>query len=132
MSETEHFEYMSPIGDPVWLCKTRLGIARRTSDLSRFSNRPGPPHISAAQYLLRYPKGSPDAGLTYHGSDKVLLQSYDHRNNIILATDAGFDHTGERPCVSGVAAFLNGAATAWKVRRQTARSPNSTEAEVKA
>ena len=132
VSEADHFEYMSLIGDLVWLCKTRLDIAWRTSDLSRFSNRPGPPHFAAAQHVLRYLKGSPDAGLTYHGSDEVLLQSYDHRNKINLATDADFDHTGIRPCVSGVAAFLNGAAIAWKVRRQTTRSSNSTEAEVKA
>ena len=77
-------------------------------------------------------KGSPDAGLTYHGSDDVLTQSYDHRNKIILATDADFDHTGEHPCVSGVVALMNGAAIAWKVRCQTTRSANSTEAEVKA
>ena len=60
------------------------------------------------------------------------MQSYDHRNKIILATDTDFDHTGHHPCVSGVTAFLNGAATAWKVRKQTTRSPNSTEAEIKA
>ena len=60
------------------------------------------------------------------------MQSYDHRNKIILATDADFDHTGHRPCVSGVTAFLNGAAIAWKVRKPTTRSSNSTEAEIKA
>ena len=132
VDEGRHFEYMSLIGDLVWLCKTRLDIAWRTSDLSRFTNRPGPQHFAAAQHLLRYLKGCPDAGLTYHGSDDVLNQSYDHRNKIILATDADFDHTGEHPCVSGVIAMMNGAAIAWRVRRQTTRSANSTEAEVKA
>jgi hypothetical protein len=130
--EVKHFSYMSMVGDLVWLCKTRIDIAWRVSDLSRFSNRPGPEHFDAAQHLLRYLKGSPDAGLTYHGSDAVLTQSYDHHNKIILATDADFDHTGEKPCVSGVVALMNGAAIAWKVRRQTTRSSNSTEAEVKA
>jgi len=89
-------------------------------------------HFDASDHLLRYLKGCPDAGLTYHGSDDVLTQSYDHRNKIILATDADFDHTGEQPCISGVVALMNGAAIAWKVRRQTTRSANSTEAEVKA
>jgi hypothetical protein len=131
-TEVDHFKYMSLIGDLVWLCKTRVDIAWRVSDLSRFTNRPGPEHFDAADYLLRYLKGSPDAGLTYHGADHVLTQSYDHRNKIILATDADFDHTGEHPCVSGVVALMNGAAIAWKVRRQTTRSANSTEAEVKA
>ena len=132
VSEAEHFDYMSLVGDLVWLCKTRVDIAWRVSDLSRFTNRPGPDHFAAAMYMLRYLKGSPDAGVTYHGSDEVLNQSYDHRNKIILAADADFDHTGALPCVSGVVALLNGGAIAWKVRRQTTRSANSTEAEVKA
>ena len=51
---------------------------------------------------------------------------------IILATDADFDHTGALSCVSGVVALMNGGVIAWKVRRQTTRSANSTEAEVKA
>ena len=91
VSEAEHFDYMSLVGDLVWLCKTRVDIAWRVSDLSRFTNRPGPDHFAAAMYLLRYLKGSPDAGVTYHGSDEVLNQSYDHRSKIILATDAADD-----------------------------------------
>ena len=70
--------------------KARPDIAWRTTDLSRFSHRPGPHHFAAAQHLLRYLKGSPDAGLTYHGSDEVLMQSYGHRSKIILATDSGY------------------------------------------
>ena len=62
----------------------------------------------------------------------MLNQSYDHRNSIVLATDADFDYTSALPCVSGVVALMNGGAIAWKVRRQTARSANSTEAEVEA
>ena len=111
---------------------TLCGSARRawtSRGGCRFTKRPGPDHFAAAKYVLRYLKGSPDAGVTYHGSDEVLNQSYDHRNKIILATDAGFDHTGALPCVSGVVALMNGGAIAWKVRRQTTRSANSTEAE---
>jgi hypothetical protein len=132
VSEKEHFEYMCLIGDLIWLCKTRVDISWRASDLARFTNNPGPLHFDAVDHLLRYIKGTHDAGLTYHGSDEVLHQSYDHRNKLILSTDAMFDHEGVLPCVSGVVVFLNGAAIAWKVRRQTTRSHNSTEAEVKA
>ena len=42
VSEVDHFTYMSLIGDCVWLCKTRVDVAWRVSDLSRFTNRPGP------------------------------------------------------------------------------------------
>ncbi len=78
---------------------------------------PGPEHIKAAQHVLRYIYGHMDAGLTYHGSDKVLLQSYDHRHKLIMAYDADFDHAGSK-AFSGVVVLINGAAVAWKVRKQ--------------
>jgi hypothetical protein len=69
--------------------------------------------------------------LTWHGSDSVLNQSYPHRNKLIAAWDADFPHSGAK-ATSGVTVFLNGAPIAWKVRRQTTVSLNSTEAKVKA
>ena len=87
----------------------RLGLCRvGAAVLFHEPPRPGPlcgGHVPAA-----VPEGLPDAGVTYHGSDEVLNQNYDHRNKIILATDADFDHTGALPCVSGVVALLNGGA----------------------
>jgi len=80
VSEAGNFDYTSLIGDLVWLCKTRVDIAWRVSDLSRFTNRPGPDHFTATRYMLRYLKAPPDVGVPYHGSDEVLDQSYDHRN----------------------------------------------------
>ena len=71
------------------------------------------------------------AGLTYHGSDRVLQQSYDHRDKLVAAFDANFPHDGAK-ATSGVAILFNGAAISWKVRRQTTVSLNTTEAEVKA
>jgi len=38
--------------------------------LSRFTNSPRPGHFAAAKNVLRYLKGSPGAGVTYHGSDE--------------------------------------------------------------
>ena len=90
VSEAEQFDYMSLIGDLVRLCKARVDIAWRVSDLSRFTSRPGPDHFAAAKCVLRHLKGSPGARVTYHGLDEVLNQSYDHQNKITPATDAEF------------------------------------------
>jgi hypothetical protein len=91
---------------------------------------PGPEHIKAAEHVLRYIFHHLDAGLTYHGSDEVLRTPYDHRNKLIMAFDADFSHVGCKAC-SGVVVMMNGAAIAWKVRRQTTVSNNTAEAEVK-
>ena len=60
-----------------------------------------------------------------------MRRPYDHRNKLIAAFDADFPHAGAK-ATSGYMVFLNGAAIAWKTRRQTTVSLNSTEAEVKA
>ena len=48
-----------------------------------------------------------------------------------FAFDGTFPHDGRRS-TTGVAVLLNGAAVAWKTRKQTTVSLTSTEAEVKA
>ena len=60
-----------------------------------------------------------------------MSQSYAHRHKLIAAFDADFPHTGSK-ATSGVTVLMNGAAIAWKVRRQTTVSLHTTEAEVKA
>ena len=56
---------------------------------------------------------------------------YDHLNKLIGAFDADSPHAGAK-ATSGLTIFLNGAAIAWKTRRHTAVSLNSTEAALKA
>ncbi len=60
----------------------------------------------------------------------MLTQSYSH-TNIFAVVDAGFRHEGDVN-TSGAAIFMNGAAIAWKSRRQTTISVTTAEAEVKA
>jgi hypothetical protein len=128
--EREQFDYSMFIGDLTWYSRTNPALAWRAHDLARYMQNPGPEHIKAAQHVLRYIYGHMDAGLTYHGSDEVLLQSYDHRHKLIMAYDADFDHAGSKAC-SGVVVLMNGAAVAWKVRKQTTVSNTTAEAEVK-
>jgi hypothetical protein len=128
--EWEQFDYSMFIGDLTWYSRTNPGLAWRAHDLARFMQNPGPEHIKAAKHVLRYIYTHLDAGLTYHGSDEVLMRPYNHRNKLILAYDADFSHFGVKAC-SGVVVMMNGAAIAWKVRKQTTVSNNTAEAEVK-
>ena len=130
-SESEKFEYMCMIGDLTWYSRTNPGIAWRAADLARHMQNPAPVHIEAAKYVMRYIADNLDAGLTYHGSKSVLTQSYDHTNTLVAVVDAGFRHEGDFN-TSGAAILMNGAAIAWKTRRQTTISLTTAEAEVKA
>ena len=128
--EWEQFDYSMFIGDLTWYSRTNPALAWRAHDLARFMQNPGPEHIKAAKHVLRYIYTHLDAGLTYHGSDEVLMRPYNHRNKLIMAFDADFSHEGRKAC-SGVVVMMNGAAIAWKVRKQTTVSNNTAEAEVK-
>ena len=130
-SEVEQFDYAMFIGDLTWYSRTNPSLAWRAHDLARFMQNPGPEHVKAAKHVLRYIYGHLDAGITYHGNDIVLSQSYDHLNKLIMAYDADFDHAGTKAC-SGVTVLMNGAAVAWRVRRQSTVSQTTAEAEVKA
>jgi hypothetical protein len=131
LDEIETFDYSQFLGDLAWYSRTNPGLAWSVHELARFMANPGPRHIAAARRVLCYIKGHLTAGLTYHGSDLVLHQSYDHRDKLVAAFDANFPHDGAK-ATSGVAILFNGAAISWKVRRQTTVSLNTTEAEVKA
>jgi len=130
-TERDVFDYVCFVGDLQWYSRTNPGLAWRGADLARFMQSPGPEHVKAARHVLRYIRGNLGAGLTFHGSDVVLHQSYDHTNKLIAAFDAGFSHEGEK-AMSGAVFLMNGAAVAWKVRRQSTVSNTTAEAEVKA
>ena len=129
--EETSFDYSMALGDLAWYARTNPGLSVAVHKLAQFMQRPGPDHIEAVHHVLRYVQGNLGAGLTYHGSSEVLSQSYDHRSKLIATFDSDFPHTGAK-ATSGVAVMLNGAAIAWKTRRLTTVSINSTEAEVKA
>ncbi len=130
-TEREQFDYAMAVGDVLWLTRTSPGLAWRAHDLARFMQCPGPDHVAAMKHVFRYILGRLSEGITYHGREDVLSRPYDHRNKLIMNYDAAFGHAGEKG-TSAVSVSMNGAAIAYKVRRQTTVSNNTTEAEVKA
>jgi len=119
------------LGDLAWYSRTNPGLSFVVHDLARFMQNSGPGYVEAAYRVLRYILGHLDAGLTYHGSTKVLNQPYGHLNKLIATFDADFPHDGVK-ATSGAAVLLNGAVIYWKTRRQTNVRLTSTEGEVKA
>ena len=130
-TDRQTFDFAMFMGDLTWLTRTNPRLAFVAQDLSRFVTNPGPDHIAAARRVLAHLKGNPGRGLTFHGSDTVLNESYPHRNTIIAMVDSGFSHKGDK-AVSGVTVLMNGAAIVHISRRQATVSNTSTEAEVKA
>ena len=125
------FDFSCFVGDLQCYSRTNPGLAWRAVDLARFMQPPGPMHVAAAWHVLRCILGHLDAGLTYHGGASILTQFYDNRNKLVAAFDADFKHDGGL-AISSAVFLMNGAAVAWKVKRQTTISNTTSEAEVKA
>ena len=130
-ADQEVFDYGMFIGSMTWLLRTNPRLAYAVHELSKFINNPGPDHIKAAQRVLANVRKDPDAGLTFHGSEAVLKQSYYHKDTMVAACDSGFSFTGEK-ANSGATILMNGAAILHVSRTQSTVSRQSTEAEVKA
>ena len=124
-------EFAMFIGDLTWLTRTNPRLAFAVQELARFAHNPGPIHFAAARHVLAHLRKNPGQGLTFHGSDKVLNQSYHHRHALIGMTDSGFSHKGAK-AVTGCSVHMNGAAIYHVSRRQTTVSQTSAEAETKA
>jgi hypothetical protein len=130
-TDRSSLEFAMFIGDMTWLTRTNPRLAFAVQDLAQFVQNPGPQHFAAARRVLAHLRKDPGQGLTFHGSDTVLNQSYPHRHALIGMTDSGFSHKGAK-AVSGCSVLMNGAALYHVARRQTTVSQTSAEAEAKA
>lgn len=130
-TDRSSLEFAMFIGDMTWLTRTNPRLAFAVQDLAQFVQNPGPDHFLAARRVLAHVRKDPGKGLTFHGSETVLNQSYPHRHALIGMTDSGFSHKGAK-AVSGCSVLMNGAALYHVARRQTTVSQTSAEAEAKA
>ena len=114
-----------------WMaCSTRPDLSYAAALLSRFASNPGPAHVEAAKHVLAYIAWHPDLGITYHGSNEVLMQGYDHRDRLIGSVDADLGGClDSEKSTSGYVFWLNGGAVAWKSKRQGVCSNSTTMSE---
>lgn len=114
-----------------WMAgSTRPDLSYAAALLSRFASNPGPAHVEAAKHVLAYIAWHPDLGITYHGSNEVLMQGYDHRDRLIGSVDADLGGClDSEKSTSGYVFWLNGGAVAWKSKRQGVCSNSTTMSE---
>ena len=119
--------YRNMIGSILYLsCWSRPDIAYAVSELSRFVSSPTHNHLVGAKHLLRYLKGSKDLSLHFSAPTDHRIQPH------ILWGYVDSDWAGcpdTRKSTSGYVLMLNGAAIAWKSKRQTILALSTAEAE---
>ena len=132
---SDEFDYLKFVGSLQWLVmSTRPDLAQVAGLLGRYSNAPGEEHVKACEHVLQYLAGTVDLGITYHGSEGVLMAGgYDRRDKLIASVDSDLGGCVEtHKSTSGLVVFLNGGPISWKSKKQSTNSTATLEAEMKA
>ena len=119
-----HRKYRGIVGSLGYLVNmTRPDLAWAYSELSKFVQYPGAPHMEAALHVLRYLRGTYDKSIVYtrSNSDANVLWGW------VDADWAGDTET--RRSHTGYVLMLNGGAISWKSRRQDSVALSTSEAE---
>ena len=117
-------QYQECVGTLQYLATwTRPDLQFCTNELSKHMSNPGVKHWQAAKRVLRYLKGTVSLGLTY-------TRGLSDPNRLIAYADADWATCPEtRRSISAFVVLLNGAAIAWKSKKQGAVATSSSEAE---
>ncbi|XP_074301014.1 uncharacterized protein LOC141632361 [Silene latifolia] len=118
---TEPEVYRRLIGRLLYLSLTRPDIAYSVQHLSQFLSSPREPHYQAAQHLVKYLKGTVNAGLFYSADSSLNIQAY-------TDSDWGTCAYSSRS-LSGYCIFLGHSLISWKTKKQVTVSKSSAEAE---
>ena len=100
----------------------RPEIAFSVAALARYMSAPSPAHLAAAKRIVRYLRGTQDAGLTFRGGGTDGLVGY---------ADASWgEDMATRRSTTGFVFIYAGAAVAWKSKLQGLVTTSTTEAEL--
>ena len=129
LNAEDHELYRTIVGSLLYLsCWSRPDISFAVSELSRFVAAPGHAHLVAAKHLLRYLKGTYDLGIVYSRPGRG--GPVDNANTLWGYVDSDWAGCPDsRRSTSGYVLVLNGAAVAWKSKRQSVVALSSAEAE---
>lgn len=118
------FPYRSAVGALMYLMTgTRPDIAFAVSVASRNLENPTQSDVTQVKRILRYLRGTADAGIVYKPQHK--------KNTLLCYSDA--DHAGDKSTgrsTTGVVCIYAGGAISWLSQRQTSVAISTTEAEV--
>ena len=129
LNAVDHELYCTIAGSLLHLsCWSRPDISFAVSELSRFVAAPGHVHLVAAKHLIRYLKGTKDLGIVYSRPGRG--GPVDCANTLWGYVDSDWAGCPDsRRSTSGYVLVLNGAAVAWKSKRQSVIARSSAEAE---
>ena len=115
-------EYRSLLGKLSHLARhTRPDIKYVVFLLSRYQHNPGPAHLQAAYYIIRYLKGTIDEGITLNTTDDMLT--------VYCDADHASDKDSRRS-TSGYCMFVYGGCVYSKSTQQKCVALSSTESEL--
>jgi hypothetical protein len=123
---TLHRRYRGIVGSLGYLVNmTRPDLAWSYSELSKYVQFPGKPHMLAAEHVLRHLRGTYTKFIQYSRDIPSTLQ-----NVLWGAVDSDWaGDTDTRRSHTGYVLMLNGGAISWKSRRQDSVSLSTSEAE---
>ena len=101
--------YRRLVGRLLYLNITRPHISYSVQHLSQFVSQPRKPHLQAAFHLLKYLKGTVNAGLFYLANTHL---------NITAFTDADWGRCiSSMRSLTGFCIFLAGCLVSWKTKK---------------
>jgi hypothetical protein len=116
--------YATLIGSLMYLALgTRPDIAYAVNKLAQFTSQPKPKHWTALKRIFRYLKGTRNHGLTFGGSEELLI------NDLNIYCDADWASDADRKSVSGFVITMAGGAIAWSSKKQSTVALSTAEAE---
>lgn len=105
-----NIEKRSIVGSFQYLTMTRPDLAYSTNQSCQFLHAPSTTHLDAAEWILRYVKGTIDCGLHISPSSDLNLYGY-----LYADWAGGLD---DRRSISGSAIFLGPNLVAWSSKKQ--------------
>jgi hypothetical protein len=118
VTENTKFPYREAIGSLTYVAtKTRPDIARAVSVVAQFQEKPTKEHVTMVKMILRYLKGTPDLGITFHRNAEHPLYGI---------TDSNLGTPRSRTCYILMRA---GAGVIMQSIKQSTPALSSTEAE---
>ena len=113
--------YQQLIGNQMYsMVSIRPDTTYLLSQISQFNASPNSTHEAAAKRGLRYLAGTPDVGITYDGTEGLVIEAY---------SDADYAAGEDKKSISEIVIIMAKGAVSWQSKKQSTVATSTTEAE---